>query len=238
MAKLTIWHVSCNILAKETLFQRGVIMGFVIKGFPFLAGKAKRQKTEQRTDVKNPYVKASDDLKKSIEDLNKATRKLQQSFRHRQEAMNNLVSIFNKGEVKASPRRLAAEKKPKPRPQGQAAIKRNRETVGEAELFEVYREACINFIETDKIYYFKLRNHSDFLSAMYQRHMGNLRYYDHEFRRLSNSDQYRFTETEALVANQVIQAVSRIGREKFVREGHQNLYRQLCSEILPQKASQ
>lgn len=214
-------------------------MDFLFKGLPFFSGKAKQEKDlEPRMKNQNPYVKASQDLKKSVEELNRATRKLQQSFRQRQDALNNLVSIFNRVEEKSARRKNAqrsAPMAPQKKPQRSAGKKPG---VSEAQLFEVYREACINFIETDKQYYFKLRNHSDFLCAVYKRHMGNLRYYDHEFRRLSKPEQFRFTEFEAYVANRVIQTVGKIGREKFVREGHQRLYTQLCSELLPKSVNQ
>lgn len=209
----------------------------IFKGLTLFSGKIKGDKREEKgLNAENLYVKASEDLKKSAEDLKKATNRLQESFHIRQEAMNKLVSIFSA----LSDKRSRAKVKPsKVQTSKSKDIKEQevREGVAEAELFEVYREACVNFIETNKEYYFKLRNHSEFLSAMYKRYMGNLRYYDHEFRRLQDTETYSFSEIEAYVADQVIKAVHQTGREKFIREGHQVLYDQLCSKLLAKTAN-
>ena len=214
-------------------------MKFVFKGLSFFSTKTKEEKKKLSAPKKDTsYLKASEDLKKSAEELKNATLKLQNSFRQRQEALNKLVLIYNNIGDKNNAKKIASGPTPKIQQKKNPQVKPEQAKVGEGELFEIYREACINFIETDKKYYFKLRNHSDFLSGMYKRHMGNLRYYDHEFKRLKDPDQHCFTEVEAFVANQVIQNVNKIGREKFVREGHQSLYNELCSKLLTKSANQ
>lgn len=214
-------------------------MSFIFRGLTFFSGKAKNEKELRQEEAKNPYVKASEDLKRSAEELKKATRKLQESFRTRQEAMNKLVWIFNNLSDNRSRSRSVAGKVSKPSQKARQYCKEKaRKKVSETELFEIYREACVNFVETDKEYYFKLRNHSVFLCSMYKRYMGNLRYYDHEFLKLTNQKQYRFSDVEAYVANEVLLTVNRIGREKFIRDGHQALYNELCSKLLPQSVNQ
>ncbi len=209
----------------------------IFKGLSFFSGKIKREKKEKKAfNSENLYVRVSEDLKKSADDLKMATSRLQESFRIRQEAMNQLVSIVdtlstNRFRTKAKLSKAQTSKSKDLREE------KVQEGVAEAELFEVYREACVNFIETNKEYYFKLRNHSEFLSAMYKRYMGNLRYYDHEFRRLQDTKAYCFSEIEAYVADQVIKAVHQTGRENFIREGHQALYNELCSKLLSKTAN-
>jgi len=209
------------------------------KGFHLFSGiiKIGKEKTPA-LDFQNPYLKVSEELKKSAEDLKRATHKLQQSFLTRQNALNKVVAVFNSLSMNRSRSYAVAGRsdgllKSKPREDKSGA-----NGISESGLFEIYREACLNFIEPDKTYYFKLRSHSVFLCAMYKRCMGNLRYYDHEFQKIENPGQYRFTETEAYVANEVIQVVNRIGREQFVREGHQTLYNDICSKLLPKTADQ
>jgi hypothetical protein len=213
-------------------------MAFIFKGLSFFSGKVKNQVKSNSPSNVNPYVKASEDLKRSAEELKKATLKLQDSFRHRQEAMNKLVSIFNNVGKGTANRRDNMVKNSTSKKKSVSRPDQNQNAVAEGEFFEIYREACLNFVETDKAYYFKLCNHSDFLCSVYKRHMGNVRYYDHEFRRLKDSDQYKFTEIESYIANQVIQTVNKIGRDKFVREGHQNLYNKLCTQLVTRSANQ
>ncbi len=103
--------------------------------------------------------------------------------------------------------------------------------VTEEEFFSVYHEACLTFIEPNKTYYFKLRNHSDFLSAMYRKCMENVRYFDHEFFKLDDKDQFIFTPLEAFVAASVITVVNRVGKERFLKQDHQNLYNEMLKNF-------
>lgn len=211
----------------------------IFKGLQIFSGKIKEDKEKTRAmDSQNPYIKVSEELKKSAEDLKRATRKLQKSFLVRQNTLNKVVAVFNTISMTRSRPYAAAGKAGGLLKKNPPEHKQAGGGISESALFDIYRAACLNFIDIDKKYYFKLRNHSVFLCSMYKRHMGNLRYYDHEFSRLKNSGQYRFTEAEAFVANEVIQVVNRIGKEKFVREGHQALYSEICSKLLPKTADQ
>ncbi len=210
----------------------------IFKGLGFFTAKTKKKVPRKSVTPgkQSPYNKVADELKKSAEELERATHKLQASFQARQQAIKKLVAIsssLNKGITVKGRLEGKTERRPvsKPLPSAAAVSKMK---MAESQLFEVYREACLNFIQTDKAYYFKIRNHSKFLSTMYKRHMGNLRYYDQELRRLNQRDleQYKFNEAEAFIANQVILAVNRMGREKFIKEGHQALYNRLCSKFL------
>ncbi len=208
----------------------------IFKGLNFFTTKKKDSGRPVPPKEENPYNKVADELKKSAEELERATQKLQVSFQARQQAIKKLVAIsstLNRGITMKGSLNGKSERRhgPKPMPTSGAVRKMK---MAESQLFEVYREACLNFIQTDKTYYFKIRNHSPFLSSMYKRHMGNLRYYDQELRRLSRTDlaQYKFNEAEAFIAHQVIIAVNRMGREKFIKEGHQVLYNQLCAKFL------
>jgi hypothetical protein len=205
----------------------------IFKGLSFFSGKLRDQRKKaapHKPEGENPYKKASEELKKSAEELELAAKKLQLSFQARQETLKRLVWISKNLNNKS-----AAAKKPQ---QQKALVQKSisdpvkPRKVSEGHLFEVYREACLNFIEPNKAYYFKLRNHSQFLASLYQRHMGNLRYYDQEFRRIKEEKREKFSEFEAYVANLVIKEVNQMGREKFVKEGHQALYNELCVKLL------
>jgi hypothetical protein len=213
----------------------------IFRGLPFFSGKLKSKKEEetpQKVKPVNPYVRASEELKKSAEELEKAAQRLNCTSRKRQEAIKKLVWINNtlqknRLSLKEVPKEEARDESPsasgsKPGEAGE---------VSEAQLFEVYREACLNFIHTDKAYYFKLRNYSVFLSAMYKRHMGNLRYYDQEFKKLPEQNRQSFSEIEGMIAHLVITKVNQMGRERFVKEGHQALYSELCNKLLSKSAT-
>jgi len=207
----------------------------IFKGLPFFSGKMKQENVSNKVPTKNPYIKASEDLKKSAEELEKAAQKLNSTFRKRQEAIKKLMWINNALQKNrdrlesVSPRRAESLKT--------NVVRATTGPVSEAQLFEIYREACLNFIQTDKAYYFKLRRHSVFLSTMYKKHMGNLRYYDQEFKKLPEQKQESFTEIEGMIANLVITKVNQIGREKFIKEGHQALYSELCNKLLAKTAT-
>jgi len=209
----------------------------IFDGLPFFSGKTKENELKQRNTknakTPNSFLKASDDLRKTARQLEQATKKLHASLLARQEAMKKLArinsSLQNRKPVQSLPVGTVRGVV-----QGRGGTERPPvKHVTEAQLYEIYREACLNLIDTDRTYYFKLRDHSVFLSAMYKRHMGNLRYYDQEFRKLRESDRkrYRFSEIEAFVANQVILTVNQIGREKFIKDGHQSLYSKLCDTL-------
>jgi DNA-binding ferritin-like protein (Dps family) len=207
----------------------------IFKGLSFFSGKIKEEKAPQKIRSKNPYLKVSEDLKKSAEELEKAAQKLNATFSKRQEAIKKLMWINdtlqkNRGRLQSVSQRrsggsIAGMEKAKTGP------------VSEAQLFEIYREACLSFIQPDKAYYFKLRGHSVFLSTMYKRHMGNLRYYDQEFKKLPEDKRSSFTDIEGMIANLVITKVNQIGREKFIKEGHQALYSELCNKLLAKTAT-
>jgi len=207
----------------------------IFKGLSFFSGKMKPERISEKAPAGNPYVKASEELKKSAEELEKAAQKLNATFRKRQDAIKKLMWINstlqnNRGKLQtASSRRPGTAKGVDP---GKATG-----PLSEAQLFEIYREACLNFIQTDKNYYFKLRGHSVFLSTMYKKHMGNLRYYDQEFKKVPEGKRENFTDTEGMIANLVITKVNQIGREKFIKEGHQALYSELCNKFLAKTAT-
>jgi hypothetical protein len=208
----------------------------IFKGLGFFTTKKKGTEKPVPPKQESPYNKVADDLKKSAEELERATHKLQASFQARQQAIKKLVAIsssLNRGITMKGSLNEKTEPKPGAKPMPTSAAIRKMK-MAESQLFEVYREACLNFIQTDKAYYFKIRNHSKFLSTMYKRHMGNLRYYDQELRKLKNKELagYKFNEAEAFIANQVILAVNHMGREKFIKEGHQALYNKLCAKFL------
>lgn len=207
----------------------------IFKGLSFFSGKIKEENAPDKIRPRNPYLKVSEDLKKSAEELEKAAQKLNATFSKRQEAIKKLMWINDTLQKdrnrlqSVSQRRsggsIASMEKTKPGP------------VSEAQLFEIYREACLNFIQPDKVYYFKLRGHSVFLSTMYKRHMGNFRYYDQEFKKLPEDKRASFTDIEGMIANLVITKVNQIGREKFIKEGHQALYSELCNKLLAKTAT-
>ena len=215
----------------------------IFKGLSFFSGKLKGQKSKAAPEKgagSNVYSKASEDLRKSAEELELAAKKLQESFQTRQETLKKLVWISRHLNNKPSTRKAVDAKMA---PRIAAADSDSQEAViqgikvSEGQLFETYREACLNFIEPNRKYYYKLRGHSQLLSVMYQRHMGNLRYYDQEFRKLTEEERDSFSEFEAYVANVVIQEVNQVGREKFVKEGHQILYNQLCAKFFPKSVN-
>ncbi|MDX1764310.1 MAG: hypothetical protein R3231_08320 [bacterium] len=215
----------------------------IFRGLSFFSGKLKGQKKKaapEEPSNSNAYSKVSEDLRKSAEELELAAKKLQDSFQTRQETLKKLVWISRHLNNKPATRKLSEAKTvPQSEPTGvkdQHAMIQGMQ-VSEGQLFETYREACLNFIEPNRDYYYKLRGHSELLSVMYQRHMGNLRYYDQEFRKLSDEKRESFSQFEAYVANVVIQKVNQVGREKFVKEGHQVLYNELCAKFFPKSVN-
>jgi len=209
----------------------------IFKGLSFFSGKMKEEKTPLKIPSENPYVKASEDLKKSAEELEKAAQKLNSTFRKRQEAIKKLMWINNTLQKNRDQLQSVSQRRPEETKAIVGVKKSDTGPVSEAQLFEIYREACLNFIQSDKAYYFKLRGHSVFLSTMYKRHMGNLRYYDQEFKKLPDNKRERFTDIEGMIANLVITKVNQIGREKFIKEGHQALYSELCNKLLAKTAT-
>jgi len=207
----------------------------IFKGLSFFSGKIKEEKAPRKVPSENPYLKVSEDLKKSAEELERAAQKLNSTFRKRQEAIKKLMWINDTLQKNRDRLQSVSQQ----RSEGSNATVKMRKTgpVSEAQLFEIYREACLNFIQPDKAYYFKLRGHSVFLSTMYKKHMGNLRYYDQEFNKLPENKRGSFTEIEGMIANLVITKVNQIGREKFIKEGHQALYSELCNKLLAKTAT-
>ncbi|NOY53435.1 MAG: hypothetical protein GXP58_07410 [Deltaproteobacteria bacterium] len=207
----------------------------IFKGLPFFSGKMKQERVREKVRTGNPYVRASEELKKSAEELEKAAQKLNSTFRKRQEAIKKLMWINDT--LQKNRDRLQTTSPLRPETSKVAEKGKISGPVSEAQLFEIYREACLNFIQTDKTYYFKLRGHSVFLSTMYKKHMGNLRYYDQEFRKLPENKRESFSDIEGMIANLVITKVNQIGREKFIKEGHQALYSELCNKLLARTAT-